>query len=229
MMSPSYETSIVMIVLLAIISFVFLQWSIFYIGNREVSLAFMSRFLIRRRGIFRLMPRKTSLFFFGRYPLHSVGCFLFSFVNVAAAVPLLVLTCTSDLPPYIGGNVMMYFALFSVAWEVGWISYIDITYALETRWLRKQYDAALRSKGRAPLPRTPGYIPGFVNDPAKFLLPEYHLRRAALDDGDAETTERLNQQFIRILQNYKKCILIETTKDGFRLTLRDVLSSDKKA
>lgn len=64
----SYEASIVMIVLLAIISFAFLQWSIFYIGNREVSLAFMSRFLIRRRGIFRLMPRRTSLFFFGRYP-----------------------------------------------------------------------------------------------------------------------------------------------------------------
>lgn len=149
-MSLSYETSIVMIVLLAIISFAFLQWSIFYIGNREISLAFMSRFLIRRRGIFRLMPRRTSLFFFGRYPLHSVGCFIFSIVIVAAAVPLLVLTCTSDLSPSVGGNVMMYFALFSVAWEVGWISYNDITYSLETRWLRKQYDAALRSEGRAP-------------------------------------------------------------------------------
>lgn len=144
----SYEASIVMIVLLAIISFVFLQGCIFSIGNREISLAFMSRFLIRRRGIFRLMPRRTSLFFFGRYPLHSVSCFLFSIVIVAAAVPLFVLTCTSDLPPYVGGYVMMYFALFSVAWEVGWMSHNDITYALETRWLRKQYDAALQNPRR---------------------------------------------------------------------------------
>lgn len=51
MMSLSYESSIVMIVLLAIISFVFLQGCIFSIGNREISLAFMLRFLIRRRGI----------------------------------------------------------------------------------------------------------------------------------------------------------------------------------
>ena len=95
MMSLSYESSIVMIVLLAIISFVFLQGCIFSIGNREISLAFMLRFLIRRRGIFRLMPRRTRLFFSGG--IRSIPSAVFSSRSLSSRPPC---PCScSPVPP----------------------------------------------------------------------------------------------------------------------------------
>ncbi len=191
-----------------IVTFVFLQFMGFNIGNRQYSMHYKSHFLIKRTGLAKLIYFKPK--HFHRYSIWEVVAFFFSYINLIAFSLVFGLSFKFEQVGKIGAIASLVVLIASVIYILIKIIYIDITEHIESKNMPI-------TKSNLEVPKNSKISKNLFNailsysQTIRFKLETlYDDRMKRIKKDNVIAIEKLDDEFIQYFKDYK---LIEVLND----------------
>jgi len=191
-----------------IVTFVFLQFMGFNIGNRQYSMHYKSHFLIKRTGLAKLIYFKPK--HFHRYSIWEVVAFFFSYINLIAFSLVFGLSFKFDQLGKIGAIASLVVLIVSVIYVLIKIIYIDISEHIESKNMpitKSNFEVPKNSKINKNLFNS---ILSYSQTIRYKLESLYDDRIKRIKNDNVIAIEKLDDEFIQYFKDYK---LIEVVKD----------------
>ncbi len=202
--------SVWVLIFLCLVGFAFLQNCVVNIGNRPYSMWYESHFLIKKKGIIKLIYFKPK--HFHRYSLFEVVSFFMSYLILFSGI---ILTIISRFYPniLIVSNIAIGATVLSqILFEVVVIIIIEVTKAKEDAFYKEQRavkdDLEVSDElKKIKIDKKDFYDVFDFFRCSSFQLESIYIKRLKQLKGKEDKINLLDEEFIQYYRNYKKIIV----------------------